>query len=93
MVRFGLARRRGRVWSPVDLVRVEIVVIPVQSVKSVWPRVPARMPLRSRFARSRPLSPRKGTGLVSPHLCARSFAVIRSSGDHEGSPLRVCRFN
>ena len=32
-------------------------------VESVWPRVTTLMPLRSRFARSRPLSPRKGTDL------------------------------
>ena len=48
-------------------------------VESIWPRVPTRMPLRSRFARSRPLSPRKGTVF----RCARRV-LQRFQGEERG---------
>ncbi len=60
-----------------------------QMVESIRPRVPTRIPLRSRFARSRPLSRRKGTIFVSlPYVpawyCFRwndeAFAAVSLSG-------------
>ena len=60
-------------------------------VESIWPRFPARMPLRSRFACSRPLSPRKGT--VALVLARVRDGVTRGSGfvAREGVVVRAIR--